>query len=136
MKKVILLFISIIFLSNNLFAQLGAGIPEKFTRKDSLRGTLSPIRNNYDVTFYNLDIKIDLEKKYISGFNEITFLALDNITTIQVDLFENMKLNKVEFENKNLSFKREHNAVFISFNKSIKKGAISKIKIHYEGNDS
>lgn len=134
MKKNILLFISIVLLSNNLFAQLGAGIPEKFTRKDSLRGTLSSIRNNYDVTFYNLDIKIDLEKKYISGFNEITFLALDNISTIQVDLFENMKVNKIEFENKSLSFKREHNAIFINFNKSINKGAVSKIKIHYEGN--
>ena len=46
---------------------------------------LSNIRNNYDVTFYNLDIKIDIEKKFISGFNEIKFLALEDVSKIQID---------------------------------------------------
>jgi aminopeptidase N len=134
MKKFLLILGIFVLYANLSSAQLGAGIPEKFTRKDSLRGSLSAIRNNYDVRFYNLDIKINLEEKFISGFNEITFLALDNISTIQVDLFENMKVKKIEFKNKELMFTREYNAIFINFKKAINKGALSKIKIYYEGN--
>ena len=67
MKQIFTILGLLICLSNSSFAQLGTGLPEKFSRKDSLRGTLSPERANFDVTFYNLDIKIDIENKYISG---------------------------------------------------------------------
>ncbi len=134
MKKLLLLFAITAFSTSTLFAQLGTGLPDRFTRKDSLRGTLSNIRNNYDVKFYNLDIKIDIEKKFISGFNEIAFLAVDNISRLQIDLFDNMKINKIEYNNKSLNYTREFNAVFIDFNKTISKGSVSKIKVFYEGN--
>jgi aminopeptidase N len=134
MKKLLFLFAIIAFSTNTLFAQLGTGLPDRFTRKDSLRGTLSNIRNNYDVKFYNLDIQIDIEKKFISGFNEITFLAIENISRLQIDLFDNMKINKIEHNNKSLNYTREFNAVFIDFNKTITKGSVSKIKVFYEGN--
>jgi aminopeptidase N len=134
MKKLLFLFAIIAFSTNTLFAQLGTGLPDRFTRKDSLRGTLSNIRNNYDVKFYNLDIEIDIEKKFISGFNEITFLAIENISRLQIDLFDNMKINKIEHNNKSLNYTREFNAVFIDFSKTITKGSVSKIKVFYEGN--
>lgn len=134
MKKFLFLIAITAFSTLTTFAQLGAGLPDRFTRKDSLRGTLSNIRNNYDVKFYNLDIKIDIDKKFISGFNEITFLAVDNISRIQIDLFDNMKINKIEYNNKSLKYTREFNAVFVDFNKTITKGSISKIKVYYEGN--
>lgn len=134
MKKVKFLFIALISINSYAFAQLGTGLPEKFSRKDSLRGTLSNIRNNYDVKFYNLDIIIDIEKKFISGFNEIKFLAKDDINKIQIDLFDNMKINKIEHNGSNMKFTREFNAVFISFNNTISKGTLSSIKVFYEGN--
>jgi len=40
-----------------------------FTEADPLRGMLRPERTCYDVTFYDLQIKIDIEEKYISGYN-------------------------------------------------------------------
>ncbi len=134
MKKIKFLLIALISINTYAFAQLGTGLPEKFSRKDSLRGTLSNIRNNYDVKFYNLDIKIDIEKKYISGYNEIKFLAKEDIKTIQIDLFDNMKINKIEHNGTDLKFTREFNAVFITFNKAISKGNNSSIKVFYEGN--
>ena len=72
MKKYILLFATVAISASSAFAQLGAGLPDRFTRKDSLRGTLSNIRNNYDVKFYNLDIKIDIEKNSL----EQSFIAI------------------------------------------------------------
>jgi len=133
--KRILSLLGIIILANNLsFAQLGTGLPEKFTRKDSLRGTLSPERANYDVTFYNLDLKIDIEKKYISGSNVIQFKVKQNLPTLQFDLFENLKITKVEWNNKSLEFKREYNAVFVTFPNALTAGTSSAIKVYYEGN--
>lgn len=134
MKKIKILLIALISINTYSFAQLGTGLPEKFSRKDSLRGTLSNIRNNYDVKFYNLDIKIDIEKKFISGYNEIKFLAKEDIKTIQIDLFDNMKINKIEHNGNDLKFAREFNAVFITFNKVVSKGSVSSIKVFYEGN--
>ncbi len=133
MKKHILFFATVAISASTAFAQLGAGLPDRFTRKDSLRGTLSNIRNNYDVKFYNLDIKIDIENRFISGFNEIKFLALEDVSKIQIDLFDNMKINKIEHNKKSLKYYREFNAVFIDFPNTLKKGSITSIKVFYEG---
>lgn len=134
MKKLFISLGFVLFILNNSFAQLGTGIPDKFTRKDSLRGTLSPERINYDVTFYNLDLKIDIENKYISGSNIIQFNVLKDLSKLQFDLFDNLKISKVEWNNSSLNFTREFNAVFVSFPKPLKAGSSSSIKIYYEGN--
>jgi aminopeptidase N len=134
MKQIFTILGLLICLSNSSFAQLGTGLPEKFSRKDSLRGTLSPERANYDVTFYNLDIKIDIENKYISGSNLIQFKVLNSLPVLQFDLFDNLKINSVEWDGKKLEFKREYNAVFVSFPTALTAGTSSSIKIYYEGN--
>lgn len=134
MKQIFTIVGLLICLSNSSIAQLGTGLPEKFSRKDSLRGTLSPERANYDVTFYNLDIKIDIENKYISGSNLIQFKVLNSLPVLQFDLFDNLKINSVEWDGKKLDFKREYNAVFVSFPKALNAGTSSAIKIYYEGN--
>lgn len=133
--KRLLTFIGIIFIiNNNSSAQLGTGIPDQFTRKDSLRGTLSPARANYDVKYYELDLKIDIENKYISGSNLIRFDVKKNLPTLQFDLFDNLKITKVEWNAKPLDFKREFNAVFVTFPTPLNAGTSSSIKIYYEGN--
>lgn len=134
MKKVFFILGFLTIVSQSTFAQLGTGLPDKFTRKDSLRGTLSPERANYDVTFYNLDLKIDIENKYISGSNIIQFKVKKNLPVLQFDLFDNLKISKVEWNNKSLDFKREFNAVFVTFPKALEAGTSSSIKVYYEGN--
>ncbi len=134
MKRILSILGFIIAINNISFAQLGTGLPEKFTRKDSLRGTLSPERANYDVTFYNLDLKIDIENKYISGSNIIQFNVKNNLPVLQFDLFDNLKITKVEWNSKSLDFKREYNAVFVNFPTALQAGTSSSIKVYYEGN--
>ena len=95
MKKIfIYLFI---FLSCPVLAQ-------EFGRKDSLRGFLFPERSCYDVTFYHLNINVDPENKFIRGYNEIHFEALDSFRLFQIDLFENMSISQIIFDGKELSF--------------------------------
>ena len=107
---------------------------QEFSRKDSLRGTLTPVRTCYDVTYYHLKLSVKPDKKYIEGFSDIHFKATSNFTKIQIDLFENMNISTIEFEGEHLNFNREFNAVFIHFNRMIQKGEQSHIQVYFNGN--
>ena len=109
-------------------------IAQDFGRADSLRGFLFPERNCFDVTYYHLSLKVNPQEKFIKGFTQIHFDALNDFDVIQIDLFENLKINRIEFEHQDLYFTREYNAVFIRFNREILKGENLSIKVYYEGN--
>ena len=122
----VFILITPIFSQKNYFENL------HFTEADTLRGMLRPERTCYDVTFYDLQIKVNIEEKFISGYNEIHFKAMSDFTRLQIDLFENMKINRIVFEEKDLDFERKFNAVFINFPKQ-KKGVTNSFTVHYEG---
>ena len=103
-------------------------------RADSLRGTLTPLRTCYDINYYHLDVKIDLEQKSVSGSNEFAFTATQDFTKLQFDLFDNLKIEKVVYKDKNLPFTKEYNAVFVTFPETIKKGSKDKFTVYYSGN--
>lgn len=104
-----------------------------FTRADTLRGMLTPLRTAYDINYYHLDIRLDMDRKFISGSNEFRFTATQDLKRLQFDLFENMKIRRVVYQGKNLPFKREFNAVFIDFPVTIKKGNRQRFTVYYEG---
>lgn len=133
MKKFAFLILIVSQIITSANAQLMDG-KKAFSRKDTLRGTLSPERANYDVKHYLLDIKIDIDKRYIDGTNQISFEVLNDLPLLQFDLFENMNVNKVEWNNKKLKFNREYNAVFVKFPEALKKGSKHSITIYYDGN--
>jgi len=110
------------------------GQNNNFTRADTLRGALSPLRSSYDINYYHLDIKFDIENKKISGSNLFRFTAVQDLNQLQFDLFENMNIEKVHYQGKEILFKREFNAVFIDFPESIKKGTKSEFTVFYNGN--
>ena len=56
---------------------------QAYTRRDTLQGGLRPERTGFDVQRYDLNIKVDPDKKYISGYNDITFKVLENTSKIQ-----------------------------------------------------
>jgi aminopeptidase N len=105
-----------------------------FTKADTLRGTLSPLRTCYDINFYHLTVKFDIENKAIAGNNVFAFTATQDFDRLQFDLFENLKVEKVVYQHKELKFTREFNAVFVSFPKTIKKGNKEKFTVFYSGN--
>jgi aminopeptidase N len=86
------------------------------------------------VLFYHLDIQVFPETKSIIGSNTIRFNAVDDFSEMQVDLFANMKINKILFHDRELNYTREADAVFIKYPTLIKQGTIEEIKIFYEGN--
>jgi aminopeptidase N len=112
------------------------GQNNNFTRADTLRGALSPLRSSYDINYYHLDIKLDIEKKKISGSNLFKFTAVQDLNQLQFDLFENLNIEKVNYKGKEIPFKREFNAVFINFPERIKKGTKAEFTVFYHGNPS
>ncbi|HEY1025212.1 MAG TPA: M1 family peptidase, partial [Sphingobacteriaceae bacterium] len=107
---------------------------DKFTRADTLRGMLTPPRTSYDINYYHLDVKVDIENRYISGSNLFRFTANRDFRRLQFDLFDNMKVERITYKGKELSFKREFNAVFVDFPATIKKGAKDQFTVYYGGN--
>ena len=103
---------------------------QKFTLKDSLRGSLRSERD-YNVLHYNLDIKLDPEDKFIIGSNEITLLSRSALKEIQIDLFQNMKIIKITQGKKSLKYRRVFDAVFVECPLNPEENA--KIKIEFEG---
>lgn len=109
--------------------------PKKtFTRADTLRGMLTPFRTCYDINYYHLDVKVDIDQKFISGNNEFRFTATQDFKQLQFDLFANLKVEKVVFHGKELQFKREANAVFLTFSNTIKRGIKEAFTVYYSGN--
>lgn len=106
---------------------------EEFSRADSLRGHLTPLRTCYDIQYYHLDVKVDIDRKFISGTNLFRFKATQDFKQLQFDLFANLKVNKVIYRGKELPFTREYNAVFIDFPETITKGKEDEFIVSYEG---
>jgi len=107
---------------------------DKFTRADSLRGNLTPLRTCYDINYYHLDVKFDIDKKYISGSSLFKFTATQDFTKLQFDLFANLKVERVVYKGKELPYTREFNAVFLTFPKTITKGSRDEFTVYYSGN--
>ena len=54
---------------------------KKFTRQDSLRGTIGPQRAWWDVLHYDITVQPDYSNKTISGKTTIRYKVLPNQTT-------------------------------------------------------
>jgi aminopeptidase N len=104
-----------------------------FTRADSLRGNLTPLRTCYDINYYHLDVKFDIDQKFISGSNLFKFTATQDFDKLQFDLFANLKVEKVVYKGKELPYTREVNAVFVTFPKTITKDSKDEFKVYYSG---
>lgn len=107
---------------------------EMYSKADSLRGELTALRTCYDIQYYHLDVKVDIDNKFISGSNLFKFEAVDRFNKLQFDLFDNLSVDKVEYKGKSLPFTREYNAVFVDFPEYIEKGKVDSFTVHYSGN--
>lgn len=105
----------------------------QFTRADTLRGSYGPHRANNDLLFYDLDVRLNIAEKYLSGSNLIRFKMLKDEARVQIDLFDNMKVDSILFKGKVLAFTREFNAVFIDFPATLQAGETYEIVFHYSG---
>ena len=117
------------------------------TRANILRGEYGRYRANNDLLYYHLDVRVDPEKKFLSGKNTIRFKMLKDDSRIQFDLYETLKVDKILFEpgvksskSKDqipktvLKYERDSGAVFVDFPEALKAGRVYEIDFYYSGN--
>ncbi|WP_130735645.1 M1 family metallopeptidase [Flavobacterium sp. J27] len=126
MKKLLIISLFILVYQNTT--------AQNFTRRDSLHGGLRFERNCFDVQRYDLNIKINPDEKSIVGYNEVTFTVIEPTKKIQLDLFDNMKVDSIVWNNETLTYKRDYDAVFVSFPKELAKNTTEKVRFYYSGN--
>ncbi len=108
--------------------------PREPTRAEILRGAYSPLRANNDLLSYDLKVRVDPEKKFISGRNTIRFRMLKDDTRIQLDLFANLNVDKILLGQSPLKYERELNTVFVDFPETLAKNRVYSIDFYYSGN--
>lgn len=104
-----------------------------YTQSDSLRGFLNDNRSCYDVNYYDLMIDFNIDSKSISGKNDIYFEVLKSTSKIQIDLFNEINVDKVIFNNQELEIERLDNAFNVSFDKLLEKGSDQILTIEFSG---
>ena len=104
----------------------------KLKERNRLLGALSPERTCYDVQHYDINIDIDVDKKYVKGYVDFTVVAIDDFTVLQVDLAKDMQLNGVYYLGNKLETTRKKDAVFVNFPK-INRETMFNFRVQYEG---
>lgn len=106
-----------------------------FSRADSLRGKWSPERSWYDITYYDLDVRVDPARKWVGGSNTITFRVVGPQSRLQIDLFDNMKIEQITLDGSEpLTFSRDFHAVFVEIPGTLDEGSYHQLKVSYSGN--
>lgn len=105
-----------------------------FTHADTLRGMLTPERRCYDVRFYHLDVKVDPMTQFISGSNTIHFTVDSAFDRMQIDLFANMKIERITLDDAvDVPHDRDSNAFFVKLPRVLEKGSDHRVKVFYSG---
>ena len=123
-----LLLILILFSCISAFSQT-----QNFTRQDTLRGSITPEREWWDLTYYHLDISVLPEEKVIRGKNTVQYKVLQPHSILQIDLQNPLKITKATQNGEELSIKHDGNAHFIILKEKQVIDAINTIEIYYEG---
>ena len=107
--------------------------PHTPTHADILRGAYGPDRANNDLLYYHLDLRVDPEKKFISGKNTIRFRMLSDATRIQIDLVDTLHIDKILLGSTELKYTRDSGAVLIDFPRTLKARTTQTIDFFYSG---
>lgn len=133
MKRLFQIFV-LLAVSTGAFGQIGLN-KNQYSLDDSLRGSITPERVWWDLLHYDLNVKVDIDQKHISGFNTIKYKALQaDQNVIQIDLQEPLRITKATQNDQELKFiKKGANAYFITLNEVSAKGQTGAISVYYEG---
>jgi aminopeptidase N len=135
MRTKILILSLLVFLSyKNSIAQKAE---KKFTRADTLRGSIGAERAWWDIKYYDLHITPNISEKTIQGYVDIRYLVLKKSKTMQIDLQQPLALDSaIDFyknSQRNLNFEREGNVYWIHFPNNAAVGDEKTIRLYYKG---
>jgi len=128
MKKLLLAFV-LLLLNYQAWSQ-----KTNFTEQDTLRGSITPERAWWDLTYYHLDIQVFPKTKFIKGKNTVRYTVLADAKELQIDLQAPLLLTKAMQNGQELTIRHHGNAHFISLVEDQKVGESYEVVVYYEGN--
>lgn len=105
----------------------------KYSRLDSLRGSVTPERAWWDLTYYHLSVSVDPDNKTIQGTNRVDYRVLTENQVIQIDLQEPLTLNSAIQNGENLKINKEGPAHFIELKQKQEIGKVNTLMLTYGG---
>ncbi|MGN7722174.1 M1 family metallopeptidase [Chitinophaga sp. 22620] len=110
-----------------------AAYSQQFTRQDTLRGTLTADRSWWDVTFYDLSVRVKPSEKSIEGTNVIRYRVLRPAQRLQIDLQSPLILDKAVQNGQELAVTKDGNAWFVTLQSPQTQNSIQQLTLTYHG---
>ncbi|HEX2187727.1 MAG TPA: M1 family metallopeptidase [Longimicrobiaceae bacterium] len=105
----------------------------RFTRADTLRGSIGPARAWWDATFYDLDVRVSPADSSVRGRVGIAYRVLRPGREMQIDLQEPLVVDSVVQDGRRLEYRREGNAFFVAPASPQRAGETRTVTVHYHG---
>lgn len=106
---------------------------QKYSRADTLRGSITPERAWWNLNHYHLAVEIFPDTKSIKGSNTIRYQVINEAQILQIDLQEPLKITAATQDGQALKIRKEGAAHFISLVKKQSPGNFEEVIISYDG---
>lgn len=106
---------------------------ETFTRQDTLRGSITPERSWWDLTYYHLQVEVNPADSTLKGINKVQFKVLEAGNRMQIDLQPPMQIDKVVFGEQEMKWTKEGNAHFIELPQGLEPNSVHELDIFFGG---
>ncbi len=117
----------------NLYAQNNSERIKNYTHQDTLRGSITPERSWWNLTYYDLEVSVNPETKTIFGHNTVHYEVIEENKSLQIDLQPPMLITKVTQNGEVLEIINDGNAHFIQLKELQKLNSNQSITVHFEG---
>jgi aminopeptidase N len=105
-----------------------------YTLDDTLRGSITPERAWWDLTYYNLRLRVNPADSSIQGSNTVQYKVLSGSNLMQIDLQPPLRITSVTQDGQVLNFtKRGKNAYFVELRKEQPVGTMQAITVSFGG---
>ncbi|MHA6248333.1 M1 family metallopeptidase [Pontibacter sp. CAU 1760] len=104
----------------------------QFTQQDTLRGSITPERAWWDLTYYHLNIAVNPADSTVKGVNTIAYKVLGPQQRMQIDLQPPMRLEKVMQRGQQLQVQQNGNAYFVQLPPQ-RIGQHDSVQVYYGG---
>ena len=104
-----------------------------FSHADSLRGSNGPGRAWWDVTFYDLHVRVEPSDSSIRGYNAIVYRVLTANQEMQIDLRAPLEVDSIVQRGLTLTYRRDGDAVFVALIATQRAGNRDTLRVYYHG---
>jgi aminopeptidase N len=107
--------------------------PAQYTHADTVRGSNTPERAWWDVTFYDLHVRVRPTDSSIVGWNGITYRVLQPAQEMQIDLQVPLEVDSILQRGRKLPYRRDGNAVFVKPAAQRRGQDLDTVTVYYRG---